>query len=241
MQQFITPPFISSGVLPNILIILGNSNSMDEDFYQDAVGSYAPTSKSVVAKQALQNLITNLQGQANVGIMTYSLPSDVQAYSVHNAMPFSSYDPNSYCPNAPPDCAAYCTTGSAASATACNAVCGAGFTSHIFATGTNFPDAILSTSVYAFNEPTGTRARYCSLIYPKTLMWQANSTSPPVYYSLSDPMYANANLGTAYGYCGSDEGSNYKYSTAENASNNYGYWFTKSNNQNDTFSGGGLL
>ena len=49
---------------------------MDEDFYGNAVGSYALSSKSVVARQALQNMVTELQSQANVGIMTFGLPSD---------------------------------------------------------------------------------------------------------------------------------------------------------------------
>jgi hypothetical protein len=33
-------------VKPNILIIVDNSNSMDEDFYGNAVGSYSPSSKA---------------------------------------------------------------------------------------------------------------------------------------------------------------------------------------------------
>ena len=85
---------------------------MDEDFYGNAVGSYALASKSVVARQALQNLVTELQNQANVGIMSFALPGDKVTYwYVHNAMPFASYNPASYCANPPPDCVTYCTTG----------------------------------------------------------------------------------------------------------------------------------
>lgn len=42
------PPFIQVGAKPNIILILDNSNSMDEDFYGNAVGSFSPASKSVV-------------------------------------------------------------------------------------------------------------------------------------------------------------------------------------------------
>ncbi|MGA2936672.1 MAG: hypothetical protein ABSF52_06170 [Syntrophobacteraceae bacterium] len=235
----IVPPFIASGVLPNILIILDNSNSMDEDFYGNAVGSYSPVSKSVVARQALQNVVNNLQSTANVGVMTYTLPSNTSNnYFIHNAMPFASYDPNSYCANPPPDCVTYCTTGSATSAANCNAPvsatapgCGAGFTSHIFtATGTNFPDAILSTSVYPFtSDLTSTRATYCNLIYPKTQLWAnpANSSDATVYYNQTDPYYATSNQGTLYGYSGSDDDYHSSYSTAQNASNTYEYCNSK--------------
>lgn len=93
------PPFIAQGVKPNILIILDTSNSMDEDFNGNAVGSYAPDSKSVAARQALQNLVKNLVSKANVGIMTYTLPGDVSAFQIHGGFPFASYDPDSYCPD----------------------------------------------------------------------------------------------------------------------------------------------
>ncbi|MCE5335302.1 MAG: VWA domain-containing protein, partial [Desulfobacteraceae bacterium] len=88
----LNPPFIASGAKPNILIILDNSNSMDEDFYGNAVGSYSPASKSVIAKQALQTLIAGLQTKANVGLMTYSLPDNTQKYFLYNMPYFVSYD-----------------------------------------------------------------------------------------------------------------------------------------------------
>ncbi len=226
------PPFIASGVKPNILIILDNSNSMDEDFYGNAVGSYSSVSKSVVARQALQQVVGELQGTANVGIMTYTLPSGVSSYSIHNAMPFASYDPASYCPNPPSDCVTYCTTGNATSKSNCEAAC-PGLTTHVFATGTNFPDIILSpppVGPYAFNEPTGTRARYCGLAYPKTTR-MLNPTDPNgnyIYWNVPDPMYASSPLGTRFGYCGSDlAGHANNYSSAEQATNTYAYFSTK--------------
>ena len=116
----LTPPFVSSGSKPNILIILDNSNSFDEDFIGNAVGSYASTSKSVAARQALQKIVAELQSTANVGLMTFTLPSNVKSYYVHNSLPFASYNPASYCPNPDPttyttwppaECQTYCVTG----------------------------------------------------------------------------------------------------------------------------------
>ena len=93
------PPFLySSSVKPNVLIILDNSDSMDEDFYGEAVGSYSPASKSVVARKALRDLINKLKDKLRVGLMTYRLPSDVEQNHLHNSLYFASYNPQSYCP-----------------------------------------------------------------------------------------------------------------------------------------------
>ncbi|MGA3113821.1 MAG: hypothetical protein ABSF90_05230 [Syntrophobacteraceae bacterium] len=243
----LSPPFIASGVTPNILIILDNSNSMDEDFYGNAVGSYSPISKTVVAKQALQNVVTSLQGKANVGIMTYSLPNDITAMQIHNAMPFASYNPNSYCPNPDPvniltwppqACVDYCTNpNDTASQAACDAACQpnaslgqtfTSFTSQLFThndgTQTNFPDLIITN--YAANDPT--RARYCGLAYPKTQMWQYNNPlgfTTKVYYNQTDPFYDWGDDGVLYGYTGADDPvSGYSpYSPGEGAANVYTY------------------
>ena len=231
------PPFVSNAVKPNILIILDNSQSMDEDFYGNAAGSYSPVSKSVVARQALQNVVSSLQGKANVGVMTFSLPSDVASAYIHNSMPFTSYNPKSYCANPPSDCVTYCSTGNSTAKANCEAAC-PGLTTTTYDTGNNFPDLILSTSVYAFNESTGTRARYCGLIYPKTQL-MVNPTDPTsyIYWNQPDALYSGGNMGTQFDYCGSDLGSSYKYSAAENANNNYGSFSTKKGS-GDTYADG---
>ena len=92
------PPFLSTGVKPNILILLDNSQSMDEDFTGNAVGSYASNSKSLQARQALQNVVKTLETKANVGIMSFTLSRVTSRWYLYNGMPFASYDPYSYCP-----------------------------------------------------------------------------------------------------------------------------------------------
>src|SRR5208337_2272375 len=62
-------------VTPNVLIILGNSNSSDEDFVGNAVGSYSPNSKSVSGRLALINLINTYSNVMNIGLMTFRLPA----------------------------------------------------------------------------------------------------------------------------------------------------------------------
>jgi len=238
------PPFIATGVKPNVLIILDNSNSMDEDFYGNAVGSYSPVSKSVVARQSLQNLVQNLVIKANVGIMTFTLPGDTSpGWYIHNAMPFTSYDPASYCANPPPDCVTYCATGSSTAKSDCEAACPGLTTTQykvccnssgsLFTSG--FPDFLLSlppNGPYAFNEPTGTRARYCGLAYPKTTtmaILDQNGKYVNMYWNVPDPFYDTGNDGTQFGYTGSDQPYSNAYSPAENAWNEYAYYYNKLN------------
>ena len=224
----LTPPFITSGVKPNILIILDNSNSMDEDFYGNAVGSYSPASKTVVAKQALQQVVTNLQGKADVGIMTYSLPNDIVGMQIHNAMPFASYNPKSYCPNPPPECNTYCMSQDPSAQSVCEAAC-PGLTTTTYDNGTNFPDLII-TYYPPTTDPNSTRARYCGLAYPKTQRWP-NPTDPGnyIYYNQTDPFYDWGDDGILFGYSGGDDPlSGYSpYSPAENAANVYTYCNSK--------------
>ncbi len=236
----LSPPFISSGVKPNILIILDNSNSMDEDFYGNAVGSYSPASKSVVARTALQQIVTELQVKANVGVMTFTLPTDVKLWYLHQQLDFASYQSSAYCPNPdpvnnttwpPPDCVSYCTTG--VTDGSCESLCSQGNSGF----STSFTDLILQTpqngGLYNWNDPT--RARYCGLAYPKTNEWQdpANPPSgPQVYFNQAEALYTGGSWGIQYGYCSS-------YSTSEsppNSPNIYNF-FKKKTNQSDGNSG----
>jgi type IV pilus assembly protein PilY1 len=103
----IIPAYLTSQVVPNVLIILDNSNSMDLDMDQNAIGSYNCTnpndqntcSRSVLGRLALTNLIKTYASKMNIGLMTYALPGDVSRYNLHNNFYFVSYDPHNYCPN----------------------------------------------------------------------------------------------------------------------------------------------
>ncbi len=232
----LVPPFIASGVKPNILILLDVSQSMDEDFYGQAVGSYAPTSKSVIARIALQNMVAQLKQKANVGVMTFTLNSDVSQgdpYFIYNLMPFTSYQISSYCPSPTAAtlaaCQDYCVTGDSTDQSLCQSGCSQLNSSF----STNFTDLLLdpANGGYPFNDTTGIRAGYCAVAYPKLYAWQDPSGGPIAYHSASDALYISPNgsgtypaWGTAseYGYCDN-------YSTAQNAPNSYNFYQNKSN------------
>jgi len=95
------PPFISQGVTPNVLVILDNSNSMDEDVNGNAVGSDAPNSRSEIARQAILKLIEKNAAKMNFGLMAYE-QQNVSRYEIHNSFYYCSYDPNSYNATATP-------------------------------------------------------------------------------------------------------------------------------------------
>jgi hypothetical protein len=96
-----SPPFISRGVKPNVLIIIDNSNSMDEDVVGNAVGSAAPNSRSEIARQAIISLIDANADRMNFGLMAYE-QSGVSRYELHNSFYYCSYDPTTYDPTGTP-------------------------------------------------------------------------------------------------------------------------------------------
>ncbi|SMC19507.1 hypothetical protein SAMN02746041_00695 [Desulfacinum hydrothermale DSM 13146] len=186
------PPFIAAGVKANVLIILDNSNSMDEDFYGNAVGSYSPVSKSVVARKALIDMIDQLKDELRVGLMTYRLSSSgVVSRRLHNSQYFASYDPRSYCPDPPDACVEYCRTGDGSKKTECENACRADNGSF----DADYFDSIISSNSIG----SEIRDRYCALVYPKT---QAipNPADPSnhIYYKGAFPFYSGSNLGTAF-------------------------------------------
>jgi len=92
-----TPIYVTTMSKPNILVILDNSNSMDEDASGSAVGSAAPTSKSEIARSVIKNLISQYSGQINLGLMAYQ-QSHVQSLFLHNSPYDASFDPANYDP-----------------------------------------------------------------------------------------------------------------------------------------------
>ncbi len=202
-----TPPFITQNVKPNIIIILDNSNSMDEDFYGNAVGSYASNSKSVVAKKALRNLISLYKDKLRVGLVTYRLSSDVRRYNIHNSFYFVSYDPKSYCPDPHPECVNYCQTGNTTAREICETDCQVKNPDF----DVNYFDEII------INYPIGSeqRDRYCRLVYPKTQrVVNPSDSSHYLYFKHALPYYSPTNDGIAFCYSltyDPDEGSPYDY------------------------------
>ena len=190
----ITPPFITQSVKPNVIVILDNSNSMDEDFYGNAAGSYSPDSKSVVARKALRNLIDAYKNKLRIGLITYQLPNDVSEYHIHNSPYFVSYEPKSYCPNPPPECVEYCQTGNSTAKDICESECqnqNPDFDVNYI------PDEIITH----YSIGSEQRNRYCRLIYPKTQRYENPTDSGHyIYYKQALPYYSPDNEGTSFCY-----------------------------------------
>ncbi len=66
------PLFLTNKGKPNILMMMGNANSMDEDATGGAVGSAAMTSKSEIARNAMKSIITSNMGLVNMGLLAYA-------------------------------------------------------------------------------------------------------------------------------------------------------------------------
>ncbi len=187
-----TPPFITSSAKPNVLIILDNSNSMDEDFYGNVVGSWSPVSKSSAARQALLDMIRLMQNHVRIGLMSYKL-AGAQKYHIYGSAYFASYNPESYCPNPSPECVEYCVDPSNISAKkSCQDACPATFNPDYF-------DRIISTNPIN----SDIRKKYCSMFYPKTF------NDGVVYYAhLLLPTYSAQDLGNKL-FCYSSD-ANYR-------------------------------
>lgn len=236
------PPSVCGQLLPNVLIILDNSNSFDEDLQNNAIGSPTCTnpansntcSKSVLARQVLTNIINTYGNMMNLGIMSYKLPA-VSKWQLHNCFYFNSYDPRSYCPTPPTDgsCYNYCVnedpkTGTytpSAAETACNAACRVG--NALFTA--NYRDVITTTLGTGGNNGTAIgsarRQTYCTDIYPKTQRYPLTGTDPNgvvVYYGpMPGTFYNPTNAGTAYLYSGAP---GYTYNPGDYPGTTNGYY-----------------
>lgn len=91
------PLFIANGKA-NVLVILDNSNSMDEAPNGEAKGSNNPESKSEIARTVIRNLTGAYQDKINMGLMAYKQNSP-SAYYLHNSPYDVSYNPANYNPS----------------------------------------------------------------------------------------------------------------------------------------------
>ncbi len=91
---------VSSGdARPNVLFVLDNSNSMDERPDGEAVGSFSPESKGMVARTTAKDILSRYASSMRVGLMSFKLGQDVSQGYI-SASPYDvSYDPRNYDPN----------------------------------------------------------------------------------------------------------------------------------------------
>lgn len=91
------PLFLSTTTVPNIMILYGNSNAMDEQADGQAVGSAAPGGKSEITRIAVKNLISTYQNRVNMGLMAYA-QSGISLQDLNNSPYDVSYNPAHYDP-----------------------------------------------------------------------------------------------------------------------------------------------
>lgn len=89
------PLFLTSNAKANVLMVYGNSNSMDSDPTGKAVGSEKATSKSEIARTAIKSVISGYTGYINMGLMAYQ-QNALAAYALHDSQYDVSYDPANY-------------------------------------------------------------------------------------------------------------------------------------------------
>src|SRR4029078_4631482 len=96
------PLFVATAAKPNVLMVLANSNSMDEDPTGLAVGRASPFSKSEIARGVAKNIVANYANTLNMGLMAFQQLTTgvdpVRLYQVHSSPYDLSYNPTNYDP-----------------------------------------------------------------------------------------------------------------------------------------------
>ncbi len=89
------PLFLTNSGKPNVLMMFGNSNSMDSDATGAAVGSAAATSKSEIARNAMENVIADNVNNINMGLLAYQ-QNAMSSFYLHDSQYDASYNPLNY-------------------------------------------------------------------------------------------------------------------------------------------------
>lgn len=84
------PLFLTSSNKANVLMMYGNSNSMDSDPTGKAVGSDSAASKSEIARNAIKSVVNSYTGYINMGLMAYQQNAQVVNF-LHDAQYDVSY------------------------------------------------------------------------------------------------------------------------------------------------------
>ena len=79
----------------NVLVVLDNSNSMDEAASGAAVGSNNAASKSEIARGVVKGLTDTYRSRVNMGLMAYRQNTPT-SHHLHNSPYDVSYDPDTY-------------------------------------------------------------------------------------------------------------------------------------------------
>ena len=94
-----SPLFVASGVKPNVLLNLANSQSMDEDATGLAVGGANRTSRSEIVRRVARGLIASYHSSVNMGLMAFEQRAgDLGLWDLHSSPYDVSYNPGDWNP-----------------------------------------------------------------------------------------------------------------------------------------------
>ena len=196
----------NSFVKPNVLFILDNSNSMDEDFLGKAAGSYSTNSKSWIGRNDLTNIVNQFSSSLRLGLMSFKLDG-VSSNTLSNSQYFASFNPQSYCaprPGVDPQknadgtnspCLNYCLNGDATDVSvdnsdykACNNICTYNNSKFDAQKALIEMGTVVTSDIW--------RKQYCPMVYPKvdvltlpSTLSNPNSTPINLYYRYASPCY----------------------------------------------------
>ena len=78
-----TPLFLTSPVLPNVLTIYDNSESMDGTMAGQLIAGNDPNTRGNIGRQVMRDTITNYRTSFNWGLMTYGMSSSPTLYTTY--------------------------------------------------------------------------------------------------------------------------------------------------------------
>ena len=93
-----SPLFLATAAKANVMMMFGNSNSMDTEPSGKAIGSDHPNSKSEIARGAIKGVIETYQDAINMGLMAYQQHA-LDLWHLHDSWYDVSYDPADHNPN----------------------------------------------------------------------------------------------------------------------------------------------
>lgn len=92
-----SPLFLATAAKANVMMMFGNSNSMDTEPSGKAAGSDSPKSKSEIARGAIKGVIETYQDAINMGLMGYQ-QNALKLWHLHDSWYDVSYNPADHDP-----------------------------------------------------------------------------------------------------------------------------------------------
>jgi len=215
-----SPLFVTQNAVANVLMMMGNSNSMDESATGAAVGSMSPSSKSEISRAAVKSVITTYTGVINMGLLAYQQNAS-SLYALHNSEYDPSYNTSNYIAAQGTPTLGTTTAGSAIMTVASTAgltvgnpvrITGAGTVNNTSCALTASNDlcttiaSIVGTTV-TLGSPAGVSSSNTAVSTERNAKTKAFSVAVTagnyIYYNVNLPFYASSSQGIGFCYSSS--------------------------------------